>query len=227
MTKQKKSPEADLNNHRPIFSEIGMAAALLFVLGAFSYTQYDAELADLGEVVYDEEIVIVENTVQEKKPPPPPPPPELDIVEDEEEIEEEQPEFEETEMEEDEEIAPMAEEEEELEETNEVLEFFEVSKNAEYKDGGLTGFRKYVAENLEYPQMAVDAEVEGTVLLVFVVDKNGNITDVQVGSKKLGYGLEEEAIRIIKKSSGDWSPAEQRDKKVAVRFRFPVQFRLY
>jgi len=128
-------------NKRIDFFLVGLAFALFVVLGAFSYRVYDDSVRDLGNEVIDEELVVMDNTVQEKKPPPPPPPPEIEVVEDDEEIEEDNPDIEDTEAEQDDAIEEYEEDEEEVEETNEIFEIFDVSKKAEFP-GGDNGLRK-------------------------------------------------------------------------------------
>ena len=144
-----------------------------------------------------------------------------------EEIEEEQPEFEETEIDQDTEMEEYeAEEEEEPEETNEVFEIFDVSEKASFP-GGEEGLQRYLAENTSFPQMALENDQQGTVNVMFVVDKQGRVKNIQILGSKKGFGLEEEAIRVIKSTSGMWSPAKQRDKPVNMRFRIPVKFQIF
>jgi protein TonB len=75
--------------------------------------------------------------------------------------------------------------------------------------------------------MAMENDMQGTVNLVFIIDKNGRVKDVRIRGAKKGFGLDEEAIRVIKKTSGMWSPAEQRDRAVDMRFNMPVKFQLF
>ena len=118
------------------------------------------------------------------------------------------------------------EEEEPEEVETETYELFDVSERAEFK-GGDNGLNQFLAENITYPKPAIQDSVDGTVMLMFVIDKKGAIKDVEVISKKIGYGLEEEAIRVLKATSGMWKPAMQRDKPVNMRFRLPVRFVLF
>lgn len=223
----KKNPEKDVSYKRFDFTLVGMVVALSLVLVAFVYrTPPEPELVLEGPEI-NEELTIMENTVQEKKPPPPPPPPELEVVEDDTEIEEEQPEFEDTETDQDEAMEQYEEEEEEPEETNEVFEMFAVQVPATFKDGGENGLRKFLHENIVYPESAKAAEVQGTVVVRFVVDKYGNISNLEILTPVKGFGLEDEAKRVLKLTSGMWSPARQRDQAVSVRYQIPVNFQLY
>ena len=222
----KKYAKPEVRNKRVDFFLVGLFVSIAWVFFAFTYRQPPPETKVLENEIIEEDLVVMENTVQEKKPPPPPPPPEIEVVEDDEEIEEEQPEIEDMEVDQDTEIeAYEEEEEEEPEETNEVFEIFDVSEKASFP-GGELALRKFLAENVTYPQMAMENDMQGTVTVMFVIDKKGRVTDVKTLGGKKGFGLEQEAIRVIKKTSGMWSPAKQRDKSVNMRFRMPVKFQL-
>jgi TonB family protein len=66
---------------------------------------------------------------------------------------------------------------------------------------------------------------KGTVMVTFIVKPDGKLTDVANVGAKLGYGLDEEAIRAIK-DMPDWEPAQQNGKVVSARFNIPVKFSL-
>ena len=117
-------------------------------------------------------------------------------------------------------------EEEEPEETNEVFEIFDVSEKASFR-GGDEGLQRFIAENITYPPMALENDMQGTVNVMFVVDKQGRVKDIAILGGKKGFGLEDEAMRVIKMTSGRWSPAKQRDKAVNMRFRIPVKFQIF
>lgn len=222
----KKNPNVDMMKLRSILMLVGMIVSLSSVYALINYKQYDKTASGLDEYVYEEEEVEVEQTVQEEEPPPPPEaPPQLEIVEDDIEIEEEQPEIEETETDDDEKIE-FVDIPDEVEETNEVFEFFQVQKKAEFK-GGQLAMQKFIAQNLVYPQLAIDENIEGRVMVQFVVNKDGSISNIQIlGKRKYGFGLEDAAKAVVRKMSGMWSPALQRDKPVNMRFRLPVKFEL-
>lgn len=108
----------------------------------------------------------------------------------------------------------------------EVFEMYDVSRVAEFIDGGEEGLMNFIAANTQYPKEAQKDSISGVVFLVFVVDTTGQVTDVQTMNKKIGYGLEEEAIRVLKLTSGMWIPAKQRDNLVSIRLRIPLRFQL-
>ncbi|MBL6731218.1 MAG: TonB family protein, partial [Bacteroidia bacterium] len=209
----KKYPKPEVKNKRIDFFLTGLAFSLLVVFGAFSYTVYDNRPDQLENIIIEEDLVVMENTVQEKKPPPPPPPPEIEVVEDDEEIEEDQPEIEDNEIDQNTEMEIYEQEEEEPEETNEVFEIFDVSEKATFP-GGDAGLQRFIAENITFPPMALENDMQGTVNVMFVVDKSGRVRDVTILGRKKGFGLEDEAMRVIKLTSGRWRPAKQRDKSV-------------
>jgi len=186
---------------------------------------YDRKVEKLGSLVIDEDLVVMENTVQQRTPPPPPPPPTIEVVEDDAEIEE-QPEIMETEVDQETEMEEYEAKEEELEETDEILEIFDVSEKAEFP-GGEEGLQKFIAENISYPAMALENDQQGTVNVMFVIDKAGLVKDIAILGSKKGFGLEEEAMRVIKLTSGKWRSAKQRDKPVSMRFRIPVKFQIF
>jgi protein TonB len=222
----KKYSKPEVKNKRIDFFLLGLAIAVGAVLYGFTYSIYDEKPEDLENIIIEEDLIVMENTVQEKKPPPPPPPPEIEVVEDDVEIEEYQPEIEENEGDQDTEMEEYEMDEEVLEETNEIFEIFDVSEKASFP-GGDEGLQRFLGENLVFPPMAMENDIEGTVNVVFVVDKSGRVKDIAILGGKKGFGLEEEAMRVIKMTSGKWKPAKQRDNAVNMRFRMPVKFQLF
>lgn len=107
-----------------------------------------------------------------------------------------------------------------------VYEIFDVSKRAEFP-GGDEGLNLFIAEHIIYPQEALDTGAQGTVNLMFIVNKDGSVSDLTILGDKKGFGLDEEAMRVIKLTSGMWKPALQRDKAVRMRFRIPLKFQLF
>jgi protein TonB len=84
--------------------------------------------------------------------------------------------------------------------------------------GGYNKFYEYIAKNYRTPDVP---GLNGQLMISFVVEKDGSITDIKV-LKDLGYGTGEEAIRILKKCP-KWSPAEQKGKKVRCSFMLPLR----
>jgi periplasmic protein TonB len=222
----KKTPKADLENKKRIFMQIGLVFALLGVLVAFEWKQYERPEYDLGTLdmdFFEEEDIPI--TRQEQPPPPPPPEPsqELVIVDDDVEIEEEFTiDVEATVFTEVQEFAPitMGAAEEEIEE--DVI--FTVVEDQPQFPGGESARVKFLSDNLRYPTMAREAGIQGTVFVTFVVERDGSVTDVRV-LRGIGGGCDEEAVRVVQ-NMPRWQPGRQRGQPVRVQFNMPIRFML-
>ncbi|MBI1306522.1 MAG: TonB family protein [Bacteroidetes bacterium] len=225
----KKSLKADISRYRMVFFLLGMCLSLSFVYGVINYKKYEIVEEQLDAYVYSEDEFEVEQTQQEEKPPPPPEaPPVIEIVEDDVIIEDDQPEIEDIEIDDDTKIddfIPLPVDDEPV--IDEPLEFYQVQEKAKFQ-GGDEAMIKFIQQNIVVPELAVNEGQSGTVLVSFVVEKNGQITNVKVDprSRTVGFGCEEAAVDVVKKMSGMWSPALQRDKPVRMRFAIPVKFSL-
>ncbi len=91
--------------------------------------------------------------------------------------------------------------------------------------GGADAWSRYLNKTLHYPDEAINNEIQGTVIVQFIVDKEGNISDVQAVSGPDAGGLREEAIRVIKKS-GKWTPAIQNGREVKSYKKQPIVFKM-
>ena len=96
-----------------------------------------------------------------------------------------------------------------------------VDKNPQFPSG-LSGLGYYLSKNLKYPEAARRANVEGKVFVSFVVLKDGSISDIQV-IKGLGFGCDEEAVRITK-AMPRWKPGTHKGQVVNVKFNLPIAF---
>jgi protein TonB len=90
--------------------------------------------------------------------------------------------------------------------------------------GGDGAWARFLNKNLHYPDEALNMEIQGTVMVQFVVDQQGNVSDVQAVSGPTEGGLREEAVRVIKKS-GKWTAAIQNGRQVKSYKRQPVGFK--
>ncbi len=91
--------------------------------------------------------------------------------------------------------------------------------------GGQDALQSYVSDHLQYPEDAIDNNIEGTVRVQFAIDEQGNVTNAKVVGDKLGYGLEEEAVKLIT-SMPKWTPGMVKGKKVKAWYTLPVTYRL-
>lgn len=101
--------------------------------------------------------------------------------------------------------------------------FLIVENPAEFP-GGIEAWKRYLERNLIYPSLAQENGTQGRVSVQFVVDRDGNISEV-VALNDPGEGLAEEAVRIIKRGP-KWKPAEQNGKKVIYRHVQVISFHL-
>ena len=100
--------------------------------------------------------------------------------------------------------------------------FTKVEIESEYP-GGASAWQRYLNKNLRYPQDAIDNDIQGTVVVQFIVDKAGLVSDVEAISGP--QELRDEAVRVIKKS-GQWTPAVQNGRQVKSYKKQPIVFRL-
>ena len=101
--------------------------------------------------------------------------------------------------------------------------FLGVEQMPQYK-GGTKALYQFLGENIRYPEEATRANIKGRVTLQFIVEENGELSDVHV-MKGIGYGCDEEAVRVVKMLPG-FSPGLQNGKPVRVWYTLPVVFNL-
>lgn len=90
--------------------------------------------------------------------------------------------------------------------------------------GGQGELLKYLATNINYPAVAKENGVEGMVVVQYIIEKDGSISNVQV-VKGIGAGCDEEAVRVVK-AMPNWQPGFQRGQAVPVQFNLPIKFKL-
>ena len=107
--------------------------------------------------------------------------------------------------------------------TTKGLPYNQVEVKPTFQGGDAGEFAKWVQENLQYPQAAKDADVQGRVVAQFVVGTDGKIQDVQV-LRGVHPDLDAEVVRVIS-SSPDWTPGYVKGAPVKVSYTFPVVFK--
>ncbi|PSL07500.1 M56 family metallopeptidase [Cecembia rubra] len=103
-------------------------------------------------------------------------------------------------------------------------EVFDVVENSPEFRGGFEAWNNYIRNNLSYPESARLNGIEGTVYLVFVINKDGKVENPEI-LRGVGFGLDQEALRVVSESP-DWIPGYQKGQAVNVRMRLPVRFKL-
>ncbi|MDR7129660.1 protein TonB [Algoriphagus sp. 4150] len=89
---------------------------------------------------------------------------------------------------------------------------------------GIDGWNDYLAKNMKYPKAARKANVEGRVLISFVVQTTGEISNAEIVSG-IGGGCDEEVLRLVKESP-KWKPGKKDGQVVNTQMMLPVNFRL-
>lgn len=103
-------------------------------------------------------------------------------------------------------------------------EVFDVVEIQPDPAGGMEGWMKYLGESLQYPAGARDKKIEGTVIIAFIINLDGTISDVEV-IRGIGGGCDEEAMRVIE-NAPYWTPAQNDGKPVNCKMRLPIRFKL-
>lgn len=233
----KKAKKADLEGQKSTSLLIGYIITLATIFVAFEWTTREYKETEpviyAASVPYEEEIIpITQPIFQTAAPPPPvevPPVAEIiDIVENDEEIEEE--EIQSTEDTQEAITGPtgpvvsgpvgpvMAAEE------GDEGEVFQVVEQMPEFPGGMDKLMEYLSKNIKYPSIAQENNIQGRVIVEFVVNKDGSIVEPKV-MRSVDTSLDNEAMRVIK-SMPKWNPGKQRGKAVRVRYTVPVLFRL-
>ena len=217
----RKTDKANLRQRYPLFVEIGLALTLALLVVAF---RVDFRGEEPPEFVMDEQEVVqmeeIQQTTQIEKPPPPPRPPVPVEVPNDEILEDDDLDLDAS-LDIDEPLAdlpppppPVEEEEEEPE-----PEIFVIVEEMPELIGGLGDLQK----KIRYPEIAKKAGVEGRVIVQFVVNETGQVTDPVV-VRGIGAGCDEEAIRAVR--SATFKPGKQRGKPVKVKMSLPITFKL-
>jgi periplasmic protein TonB len=221
---------------------------LVLVIGYF-ISNYQGKGVVAKQVVQDVQLEDVKEEKKNEPPPPPPPPkppPQVEmakftppkIVKDEEvKAEEKPPEVEKLEdtkigaanqegIKDDNMTAPPSDNKGVVEAPKDNTDYDKTFTKVEIESdfpGGIAAWYRYLTKNLVYPDEAVSAEVQGQVVVRFIVDKEGNVSEVEAISGP--NELKDAAVTVIKKS-GKWNPAIQNGRKVKSYKSQPVNFKL-
>jgi periplasmic protein TonB len=223
----KKSQKADLEKRKGMFLEVGLVVALAVILIGFEWTQ-NPDRGDgtdmVQEIQFEDEMMQITRR-EEPKPEPKPEQPRvaevLDIVEDDVQIDDEFDfDMEATDDTQYDFTSVIGDDDEDIQEE----EVFYIVEDMPTFNGGdpATEFRKYIATNLRYPEIAAENGISGRVIVQFAVNRTGQVVDAVV-VRSVDPALDKEAIRVVM-SSPSWTPGKQRGKAVKVLFTFPINF---
>ena len=101
-------------------------------------------------------------------------------------------------------------------------EVFEITEIQPKPAGGMEGWMNYLAESLKYPEEAKERGIEGTVVMAFIVNSDGTISNIET-LRGIGGGCDQEAMRVIQ-NAPKWTPGQLGGKAVRVRMRLPLRF---
>ena len=253
----RKYQDVDVFRLRSIFMYLGLIGVLAVAISAFNWTDYDdgaARQAVTYDLDFDIEMEPPPATADAPPPPPPPPPTVIEEVPQEFLLEEEEIEFVDQSITADASIdAPIFEETEEAApppppppppppKEPDVAEIFKIVEEMPRFPGcETTGLSKeekkacadrklmeYLYSELHYPGIARENNIEGMVVVGFVINSDGSITDIQL-LRDIGGGCGEEALRVVREMNNmqeRWIPGRQRGIPVRVQFTLPVRFKL-
>ena len=90
--------------------------------------------------------------------------------------------------------------------------------------GGMEGLMRYLQQNVQYPPIAVQNNVQGRVVVQFIIDETGQVGDVEV-VRSVSEEVDAEAVRVIK-SMPKFEPGRQNGEPVAVWYTLPIAFKM-
>ena len=111
-----------------------------------------------------------------------------------------------------------------VKETPQEKVIFQVVEEMPEFPGGMAEALKFLAKNIKYPVAAQEAKIEGRVIVQFVIERDGSVSDAKV-MRGVNSELDAEAIRVVSMMP-KWIPGKQRGKAVAVKYTMPIMFRL-
>lgn len=227
----KKTPKADLENNKGLYFLMGLVVALACTFTAFEWGNREITFQDVSSNLVAEEVEDIEVTPPEDNTPPPPPPPAPAIVEQIVEVEDnikvdniEILSVDDDATKKQVTFAPPSAGTGRAEETVDDNQIFDFLEEMPEFPGGEAEMMKWLGKNVVYPAIAQENNIQGRVMVGFVVEKNGTVSDVKI-LRGVDPSLDKEAARVVK-SMPKWKPGMQTGKPVRCRFTIPVTFRL-
>jgi len=226
--KNKKTNNANLENKRTLFLEIGLILSLCFMLFAMEYTKQNINTSFIlvsRDIQGESEIIPI--TRQELQKPTDPPKPktviiDLNIVDNDVKLDDNL-DFESFDANQNDaiKIADLIGNNKQEEEEEEGI-FLIVEQMPKFQGKGLEEFRDYIQSSVKYPSIALENGISGTVYVGFIVNKKGEVSGINI-IRGVDPALDEEVIRALK-AAPLWEPGKQREKPVNVSFSIPVKF---
>ncbi len=225
----KKSPKADLENKKMLFLEIGLVIALAVAGTAFAISSkpepepYTPPKQDVREQEFE-----MDRTVQEQQQQPEQQKAKTQVLADVLTIVSNDTKIDTPDLLFSDDASAFDDFEFEVEEVVENIVEEEIFVTAEemptFQGGDLSKFRNWVQSNVKYPQIALENGIQGNVVIKFVVEKDGKLSNIQV-LQTPDKTLADAAVQVLQKSP-KWKPGKQRNKPVRVTYTLPVSFKI-
>ena len=223
----KKSLHADLESKNSLFLEFGLAVSLLGTLAAFEWQSPDYHfdlIEGSTEVVVDDDLppITIENHDVTMPPPPPPAPSDvIEIVDDDEPVPSEA-DFISSEADPNSIVVIPEPEPVPIEEPDPIDDVFVSVEEMPEFPGGMNKLLKFLANEIKYPVIPQENGISGRVYVMFVINKNGEVSDAKVARSVDPY-LDREALRVVN-AMPRWKPGKQRGRAVRVSYTVPINF---
>lgn len=225
----KKSPKADLENKKTLFLEIGLVIALALAGTAFAISSkpepepYTPPKQDVREQEFE-----MDRTIQQQEQQPEQQKAKTQVLADVLTIVSNDTKIDTPDLLFSDDASDFDDFEFEVEEVVEQIVEEEIFVTAEemptFQGGDLSKFRNWVQSNVKYPQIALENGIQGNVVIKFVVEKDGKLSNIQV-LQSPDKTLADAAVQVLQKSP-KWKPGKQRNKPVRVTYTLPVSFKI-
>lgn len=219
----KKNIKYDIERHKSLFLEVGLVIALCLTLMAFEWKKYDNNdqfITDKRYIEIPEEVIPITREIIE------PPKPQLqttvlEIVKDDVEVQGDlNVNIEDNQNTKVDEFVNIKDDNTDTQVIE--PEIFYVVEEEPTFPGGYEKLAEYLSNEITYPQVARESGIQGIVYVDFIIEPNGDITNVKA-KRGIGGGCDEEAIRVVK-NMPNWLPGKQRGIPVRVQINLPIKF---
>lgn len=217
----KKDKRKNLERYKSIFFQSGLLISLAFILFAFEWKSFESgndNYINSNFVLLDEELppIIQDKKIEQKVERQ-----DLKVVKDDEEVKKDVDiNAEDNQKKKVSTYVPIKDDPFEPEIKDPII--YRVVEDMPSFPGGEEAMFNYLSRNINYPVVAKQTGIQGTVHLTFVVEMDGSISNVSI-LRGIGGGCDQEAMRVVK-SMPIWAPGNQQGRPVRVQFTLPVKF---
>ena len=224
--KTKKSEKANLENKRPLFFLISLVLSLGFVFLAFSWKTPVNETVEFDQLELDApDEVYIPSTKEEKKEiaPPPMTVEDFDLVDNDSELADDDflDIFDSEVTDEGVDVNTLMSLKDDSKNVEEDTPFVSVEEMPEFP-GGMPALIKFIGNTVRYPTIAQETGVHGRVIVNFVINRDGGVSDARV-LRSVDTALDKEALRVVN-AMPKWKPGKQGGKTVRVSYTVPINF---